>query len=48
MIDTVKDILGLTTGDYDMYIAIICAVGLIWGVKQVIMAIYNTILHIFQ
>ncbi len=49
MIDYIKDILGLASDftDFDVYIAIICTVGLIWIAKSVINGIYNAILHIF-
>ena len=49
MIDLVKDVLGLelTVTDYDLYLVIICAIGILWIVKMVIMAIYNSVLHIF-
>ena len=48
MIDYVKDILGVTSADYDTYIVIICAVGVMWVVKSVIHGFYQTVLHIFQ
>lgn len=49
MIDYIKEILGLAPEftDYDIYLAIICAIGIIWVVKQVISGIYNAVLHIF-
>ena len=49
MINLLKDVLGLelTVTDYDTYLVIIAAVGVIWATKQVITAIYNTVLHIF-
>lgn len=49
MIDYIKEILGLAPEftDYDIYLAIICAIGILWIVKMVISGIYNTVLHIF-
>lgn len=48
MIDQIKDILGLSVSDYDLYIAIICTTGLLWCVKSVITGVFNTVLHIFR
>ena len=47
MIDIIKNILGITVADYDLYLTVICAVGVIWIVKSVITGIYNAVLHIF-
>lgn len=47
MIEIVKEILGVTVSDYDLYLAIICAAGVIWIAKSVITGIYNAVLHIF-
>lgn len=48
MIEMIKEILGISEiADYDMYIVIICTVGILWIVKAVINGIYETVLHIF-
>ena len=49
MIDYIKNIIRLAPDftDYDMYLAIICAIGILWIVKMVISGIYNAVLHIF-
>lgn len=47
MIDIVKNILGISVTDYDLYLSIICAVAVFWIVKSVISGIYNAVLHIF-
>lgn len=47
MIELIKEILGITVSDYDIYLAVICAIGVIWIVKSVITGIYNAVLHIF-
>lgn len=50
MIEYIKQILGLASDftDYDLYIAIICSVGLLWTVKTVITGLYSSVLHIFK
>ena len=50
MIETIKTILGLASDftDYDLYLAIICAVSVMWIVKSVITGIYQSVLHIFR
>ena len=47
MLELIKEILGVTVPDYDIYLVVICAVGVIWIVKSVITGIYNAVLHIF-
>lgn len=47
MIEIIKEIIGITVTDYDVYLAVICAVGVIWIAKSVITGIYNAVLHIF-
>lgn len=50
MIDYIKDILGLASDftDYDLYLAIICSIALLWIVKTVITGLYSAVLHIFN
>lgn len=47
MIEIIKEIIGITVTDYDVYLTVICAVGVIWIAKSVITGIYNAVLHIF-
>lgn len=50
MIDYIKQILGIASDftDYDIYLTVICAVGLIWIAKSVISGIYTTITSFFR
>ncbi len=50
MIDYIKSILGIASDftDYDLYLAVICAVGLIGVAKCVISGIYTTITSFFR
>ena len=50
MIDYIKSILGIASDftDYDLYLAVICAVGLIGIAKCVISGIYTTITSFFR
>lgn len=48
MIDLIKQILGITVEDYDMYLVIIATVSILWIVKSVIHGVYNAILQLFH
>lgn len=48
MLDYIKEIIGITTTDYDIYLTIICAICLLWIVKSVITGLYQSVLHIFR
>lgn len=50
MINYLKQILGIASDftDYDLYIAIIATVGIIWIAKCVISGIYTTITSFFR
>ena len=48
MLDLLKDLIGVTTNDYDIYIIIIGCTGLLWAVKSVISGILTAITNIFR
>ncbi len=48
MIDLLKEIIGITTNDYDIYIVVISIISIMWIVKTVINGIFNSILQIFK
>lgn len=48
MIDLFKDVLGVATSDYDVYLVVIVSVCLGWILKTVINGFFQTVLHIFR
>lgn len=48
MIQLLKDLIGITTNDYDIYIVVISIISIMWIVKTVINGIFNAILQIFK
>lgn len=50
MIDLLKDVIGIgdQISDYDVYLVIISAIGVLWICKSVITGIYQSVLHIFR